>query len=418
MKFIENFKFTTHIPAFVAVMVAVAVPLRASGVAAQQAALGLALLAALVVCATSVDTRGYVRQALRSPLGLVVGAIFVAWGVTIFFSYAPFQSLKMGLRTGALIFASVLIWAVLSAHQDVQRRLWKILVGTALTLAVLALLSLNGVPMILSVFKGKVLALEKPELAFKAFAAACMCLIPVVIWAGRKLGGGWPFASYAFLPLALMVMVQTENRAVLAGVVVMTLSAVVLLVVARWRYVVSIYISALVSFGAAAYWLYIVGAEKLVGQVSQEGTYLPLWLVDVHRQFIWKFAFERFLDHPIVGNGIDQLNRLPGANKAVAGLANSAALVPSHPHNWALEILAETGILGFVPVVFALAYIAWQLFKHYKMTLDEGDFALLILGVGFWSSALFNFSIWAAWWQLTFFVLFTIVLAARPRTSA
>ncbi|HEY9164338.1 MAG TPA: hypothetical protein VIN57_06980, partial [Magnetovibrio sp.] len=118
------------------------------------------------------------------------------------------------------------------------------------------------------------------------------------------------------------------------------------------------------------------------------------------------------------GNGIDQLNRLPGAKAVVPGLASDAATVPSHPHNWALEILSETGLVGFLPLVIALAFIAWKIARNYMRDDNEADLVLFALMTGFWASALFNFSIWAVWWQLTFTVLFAIVAATRDKTEA
>ncbi|MBL4615150.1 MAG: O-antigen ligase family protein [Magnetovibrio sp.] len=136
-------------------------------------------------------------------------------------------------------------------------------------------------------------------------------------------------------------------------------------------------------------------------------------MIDPHRQYIWKFALERFWDNPWVGNGIDQLNSLPGAKTLVPGLGKTAYVMPSHPHNWFLEILAETGLVGLLPMLIALGFVAWRLGRRYHATQNKSDLTLLLLMTGFWTSALLSFSIWAVWWQLTFLILFAIVAADR-----
>lgn len=397
--------------AVVAVLTGLAIPLRASGVATEQAAMGLALLGSLLILTRSPDSRVWFKHVLTSIEAKLVAFIFIAWAVTIFFSFDPLGSVKMATRTGAFIVATIAIGSVLHNQNNAQRLLWKMLIVAGIILAALAVLSLNGVPMIVSVLKGKMLISERPNLAFKAFGASAMCMIPVMAWAGRKLDGNWRWAGYAFTPIALTIIIMTENRAALAGFLAMAITGVILLAIAKRRHVKALLASALATGIGIIAW---IRAHEL-GTQAIEGLYLPEWLVDPHRQHIWKFTYERFLDHPLVGNGLDQLNRLPGAKMSVPGLSSSAAFVPSHPHNWSLEILSETGLIGFLPVIFTLGFITWRILKSYLATADETDLTLTVLMAGFWSSAFFNFSIWAAWWQLTFFILFMILACSRKQ---
>lgn len=396
---------------FVAVFTGLAVPLRASGVAAEQAAIGLAFLGTLFILARSPDSRIWLKHVLTSVEAKLVVFIFIAWTVTVFFSFDPLGSSKMALRTGVLILGSIAIGSVLHNQIDTQRVLWKAIIITGLGFVILAVLSLNGVPMIAALLKGKMVTSTRPDLGFKAFGASAMCMIPVTAWAGRKLDGNWRWLGYAFTPLALVVIIMTANRAALAGFLAMAITGIVLLAVAQRRHIKALLASALAIIVSIFSW---IRAHEL-GTLSIDGTYMPEWLVDPHRQNIWKFAYERFLDHPLVGNGLDQLNHLPGATLSVPGLPSSAAFVPSHPHNWSLEILSETGLIGFIPVLFALGFILWRILRSYLATADETDLTLVVLMAGFWSSAFFNFSIWAAWWQLTFFILFAILASSRKQ---
>lgn len=401
--------FLTRMPYVVAFLVSIAIPLRANGVAPQQAALVLALLGALVLLAIDPAVRNHLSMSIRTREGKAVSSIFVAWAITIPFSFDSYGSLEIGGRTGGFVLASAIIWAVLSVHRETHQLLWKALLITAIAVTVAAILSLNGVPYILSAFKFKLVAHENPTAAFKAYAAAAMCMSPAIAWTGRRLGGKWRWWGYAFAPMALVVIIQTHNRSALVGFLAMALIGAGVLAMTRRKHTKSLIALGIAIVASGIAWV----RTQESWRPAVEGTFAPEWLIDTHRQIIWKFSFERFLDHPWVGNGIDQLNNLPGAKVMVPILKDVTHTLPSHPHNWAIEILAETGILGFAPVVIALALIAWRLLRNYITHENETDLTLLIMLVGFWASALFNFSIWAVWWQLTFFILFAMVSCGR-----
>ncbi|MBF0249693.1 MAG: O-antigen ligase family protein [Alphaproteobacteria bacterium] len=388
-----------------------------------QGALALALLCALVVLAFSREARDHVVSAVTSRMGVLVGGVFAAWAVTVPFSFDPRGSLKIGGRTALFVASIVLVWAALRPHEQAHRLALKSLVVLAVGLAGLTVLSLVGVPGVLSAMKFRAIEVERPVFAFKAFAVAVMCMLPVVVWAGRRLGGRWRWMGHAFAPLAMAVMLLTYNRSAIAGLLAMGAVASVLLLLTRHVYgkVLSVFVVLSVVGGMA--WVHakeMAWVDEMEEAVRTQGItyttrgpYVPEWIVDPHRQYIWKFAFDRFLDHPWVGNGIDQLNNLPGANQPVPGLESTSHVMPSHPHNWAFEILAETGLLGFAPMVAALGVLFWTLARRFLATGDEARFAAALLMAGFWASALFSFSIWAVWWQLTFLILSAIVLAGR-----
>jgi len=415
---------TDRLTAFVAIMIGVAMPLRASGVAAQQASLGLAFVAVLVALTTTPSASSLIRKALFSKLGAAVACVFIAWGASLFFSFDPYASVKIYARTGGFILAAVLIWSVLCSRPNAQNLMWKSMIVAGLVFSILALLSINGVPYILSALKGRLLEQEAPYQAFKAFAATAMCLMPPIIWSARKLGGPWLWGGYAFVPMALILMVQTSNRAALAGTVAMSILVAIRMLTVRNKYFIPILLLAVTVAVAAVSWVVFqeIDNAKDMGVVSRANAghlYLPGWLIDQHRQYIWKFAFERFLENPWFGNGIDQINKLPHAKDSIPYMDGSAPWLPSHPHNWAIEILAETGIFGFITFVVALALSAWGLFRRYQINHDESVFTLIVFMGGFWLSSLFNFSFWATWWQLTFVVIFAMLVSAyKPKSSA
>lgn len=401
---------------FLAFVTSIAIPSRISGVSVEQSILGVALLTALYVLYHSKEARENVKSIVTSKTGQMLFWVFTLWGISSFFSFNPAKSFEIGGRTGVFILAAAAIGAVLQAAPERHEYMWKVFMCAALGLGSAALASLLGFPEILAALHARIDDLLRgiypfhPPYILKAYATATVCMLPIVIFAGRYLKQGWQYLGYAYFAIALMVVVLTETRSAMAGflgVVVVGVGAIAVvqgyfLRAATFAMVVAVVVLAWVRDNRSVYLTNFT-----------DGTYLPGWLIDPHRQQIWKFSFEKFLDHPIVGNGIDQLNRLPGAEQSIPGLGNSAHFVPAHPHNWIMEILSETGLLGFTPVVLVLVYLAYSLATSFLHTRDEGALAQLLLLVAFFTCSLFSFSIWAVWWQLVLYILYAMVYASR-----
>jgi O-antigen ligase len=135
----------------------------------------------------------------------------------------------------------------------------------------------------------------------------------------------------------------------------------------------------------------------------------PLPAVDVHRQAIWGFVFGKALERPILGHGINAIDKVEGAKQEV--LDFNQEYVPAHPHNWFLEILSETGFPGLI--LFATAIIL-SMIAVGRLTLRgrAGGWAAIAVMGAFWTSSLANFSIWAAWWQIAYLAILAIPAAA------
>ena len=156
----------------------------------------------------------------------------------------------------------------------------------------------------------------------------------------------------------------------------------------------------------------------LVYELPDEPANRPVWdwvppqIVDTHRQQIWHFTVGKIAEKPWTGYGINVINKVPGADKVLDGY--HAEAIPSHPHNWMLEILGETGVFGFLPVLLAVAWAAGRNLLRYMRVGEGRGMTLLGLSAVFWGSSLFNFSIWSSWWLIGYFVLWALVAAGTP----
>ena len=156
--------------------------------------------------------------------------------------------------------------------------------------------------------------------------------------------------------------------------------------------------------------LYIVKNKENLPNFQGIDWAFPIWLVDFQRQTIWKFTIGIWEEAPWLGIGPNTINFLPGADTPLPG-DESLRIIPAHPHNWVVEVLAETGAFGFCTVLLAIVFTGFQWIRRYA---DNGDLAILslmLISGGYWGSGLFNFSYWSAWWQLSFFIALAVTLA-------
>ena len=78
-------------------------------------------------------------------------------------------------------------------------------------------------------------------------------------------------------------------------------------------------------------------------------------------------AYRMFLDNKILGVGIKNFRHFCSNEKyIVSGLSCS-----THPHNTYIQILSETGIIGFLFLIITLIYFCLNIFKHLFLNLKE-----------------------------------------------
>jgi O-antigen ligase len=100
------------------------------------------------------------------------------------------------------------------------------------------------------------------------------------------------------------------------------------------------------------------------------------------RQDQWTIAWRIFLDHPLLGIGLDNFRLLEGRFTLLPGSLNHVHLVAETPevvHNTYLQLLTETGVLGligFLAVSLGSLRAAWLAARRFD-TLGRTDYANL-----------------------------------------
>lgn len=76
----------------------------------------------------------------------------------------------------------------------------------------------------------------------------------------------------------------------------------------------------------------------------------------------YKTAFKIFLDNPFLGIGPKMYRKKCGDEKYNSGVESCS----THPHNFLLQILSETGIIGFVFYLVMLCFIISKLIRYFN----------------------------------------------------
>ena len=374
------------------------------GRAVMQSGLALALIGVLAISFWHREHFTRARKSGDAVLRTMLLITIVLWLPGLLESVDWFRSFKVWARTFVFIGVAALIWSILRKYGAARMLALKAFVVSAVITTSLACISVWFWPELIKVLRNMDEEVLRPNLWLKSFGASCVCFFPVLIWAGRRLGGHWRWPAFIAAALCVAVIFETANRAAMAGLLAMILIGGTLLAIRDKRTRLPVLAGAPIFVALIFFWLLNYGPTFL----SPEEAYLPTILIDPHRQMIWKFTVERGMDALWFGHGLDTINYQPGASPSNGEHAKS--LIPSHPHNWMIEVFAETGVLGLLAVIATLLKLVVGLARSVLANNNTGvHFALLALSVVFWTSALFNFSIWSTWWLLTYFVLFAIV---------
>lgn len=403
------------------VLLGAAVPAMAFSRGMMQTLVAAAVLAVLTVSWRAVAAA--LADLRRDVVARAVAVLFVCLLPAVAGSLDPLTSLGTYLRVLLFVCGGFVFWCHLTADRaHLRLTLLSFLAVAALGLLV-ADIGLWLFPDLIGWVRGKAhvapATAASPEhihfavkSALKPYASSLMCQLPVIIGAGLYLGGRAARVAAAVAVNALAVLLALSSDSAVAGLLLAAGAVVILLSWSRWR----LWLLAAVAVLAAAAVLH--GAVPH-GPTAASGAYrpwLPFPVVDLHRQAIWEFVFQRFLEHPVFGWGLNVINTVPGAGDPIPGI--NSEFVPSHPHNWLLEVSSEAGLVGVLPWLAVLALLVGRYARRGLMAAPRHWAAVLVVAlvVAFWGSALFNFSVWASWWQMTFVTTLAIA-AALERTA-
>lgn len=108
---------------------------------------------------------------------------------------------------------------------------------------------------------------------------------------------------------------------------------------------------------------------------------------NVH-QDIYISAYKMFLDNKILGVGVKNFRNFCKDEKY---FVNKKKVCSTHPHNYYIQLLSETGLIGFCFIMVIIIYFSIYMLKHFLMKLKTKkyftDFEICVLSgilIYFW----------------------------------
>jgi len=355
---------------------------------------------------------------IRTPVGVLVLVTLAFWLPSMAISPFPLRSFEAWLRVPVFIGMAVIFWTMLSEQRDMHALSLKALIVTCAVTTLFALILLTILPPEYTSFfrlKGFNPAIRPPEI-MKEYGTVTILLIPVLAWAGWRLAGRWQTLSVVTVLALLAVVWLTQNRSAMAGLLIMLLVCAGLFVCIQRNLTLKILFSvAVIAITAALLlWLHETRGQAYFPSPPEGAvTIVPPWLLDWQRQTIWARSLQFAMDSPWIGNGINVINLLPGAEEKL--FTSRLHFIPSHPHSWFFEIFAETGALGVFSLLSLVITLWLKLVGDFLKYRDGALLSAVLVHTGYWASGLLNVSFWSAWWNITYLVMMAICLAGRAR---
>ncbi len=126
----------------------------------------------------------------------------------------------------------------------------------------------------------------------------------------------------------------------------------------------------------------------------------------IERVYIWKASIKMFLDHPILGIGIGTFPLIYPSYKLPQAYETSM----SFAHNLPLNILAETGILGFLSFFTFIVSLYIRGIRLYRKTQDDLVLILLSSLTVYLGHQLFDGTMWSLHIGLILWFIGAIIL--------
>ena len=406
-------------------MIGVSVP----GVAFGRAVIVFFLFLPVAFAITYIDWRRLSRTALRyssfppeiRQLALTCMLIGLTWLVSCALSIDPMKSFSTFARTLALGVMCYLLTMLLARDTQIFDTACKALIVANSAILLAAIVALYVDESLFDLYRSVKGYHASTIQTLKPYFSVAVCILPLVLWYGFRERGVWGILAVLHIPFTLLLIYGRGEQPGLSASIGLGSAVIALIGVwaltrvprrTAWILVMSVILGITTFTGYIVYHLPVPPISEAITPAIG----FPDW----HRQVIWGFTIDIIQSAPVFGVGPNTVNLMPGANDLIPGM--NQEYIPSHPHNWVLEIAAETGILGVALLLTAVLLGLRALFQLTKQD-ETAAWAAIALYSAFWTSSLGNFSIWSAWWLAVFAVLMSFPLAAfvrgtNPRAGA
>lgn len=333
---------------------------------------------------------------------LVVAALLLTITASALWSYAPDLTLAKLPRTATTCVLGVFfIGVVIGCDEQQRRRISAYLAaGAGAAIALIVIERLTG---------GMILPISVADIDLNYFlnqfnrplSILSILIWPVAIWAAQiKLRYGIVVVIATFL-LMLTFNTGSAIMAVATGAVAFAMV-----------YSVPRASAILIGTVFVASILLAPTIERAIPSPKSLFTSMEFSRSAYHRLLVWEFTADKIEERRLLGWGFNASRIIPGGTAKLDTFENA---LPLHPHNAALQLRLELGILGaiFAAGLFALAVSA--AYRKTRGRLEQAG-AVAAVTAGF-TIAMLSFGIWQSWWVSALFLItaFTIAVCGGER---
>ena len=239
--------------------------------------------------------------------------------------------------------------------------------------------------------------------------ALLVCLLPLFEIQIRKI----PYLSIlSFLLLIPVILISNSNSSFLGILIGLTCVCIYMLlkkISSKKKYFIALFSVFIVFLFIILKFNDFLPKINEEQDINQTVFVINPKIIDIHRQFIWSFSIDQIKENYFFGIGPDTSNFIPGGQEVIGhDQTGNMNFLPSHPHNFLIELLLEIGLFGTFSFFLFVMIINTQFLERYS---NKYNFYLIFFNGYFWGSSLVNFSFWNAWWQGSYFLLLAIILA-------
>ena len=149
-------------------------------------------------------------------------------------------------------------------------------------------------------------------------------------------------------------------------------------------------------------------------------------LFSIEHQAFYEVGIKIFLDHPIIGSGSKSFRKLCEDSKYQVRLKFHTGLIyngcQTHPHHYYIQLLAETGLIGTLPIIVLFLIFSGKLFLHLSFkylrsepTINNYNLILILPLLIIFLPVLPSTNFFSSW--NSFFIYFLIGFLIKDRFS-
>lgn len=249
-------------------------------------------------------------------------------------------------------------------------------------------------------------------------ANAFLIVLPILVaYVAARPGWRWKGVSTAIVLVAALIVALNDSDAALIGIVFMLLASFIVWLAPKtgYRWLISL----MAGYIAAA----PVMIATAINMMQKMGVELPASFQS--RAWSWELVIGKAVEKPLTGHGVaaaktwrDTYSDHPAWLAQLPDFWASYPVVPGHPHNMALQVWAETGMVGAVLAGLTLVVIAFRLPMPKTLRPDVRYAIAGLVGV---VASLFSFSysVWndSFWASVVLAACAIILLSHRNRAS-